>query len=208
MAYGLHKECGIIALHLNETELEAIDQTAQRYGMNRSNIVMRSIQNCSLHAIFSGALERQLKKQLQLLTSAVSKSDWNHAAAICEILIEIPRQTSVNLISYRPGAKSIRFVPRHHDGITKSTSIRVSPECVAYLREVSWISGLTMTDVIIRLVTRRYIPDRQITKIKLLFQLAIKMLRQIQPNSAAVLEYKDACKSEFEQTLVRLNHDF
>jgi hypothetical protein len=208
MAHRLHKSSEVIALHLNETELVAIDQIAQSYGMNRSNIVLRSIQNCSLHAIFSSSLERQLKRQLQELKIAVFDLNLAQTAVLCEILTDISKQASVQLISYKPRNTSIRFVPRNHDGITKTTSVRVPPECAAFLREVCWISGLTMTDVVIRLVTRRYIPDRQITKVKLLFQLAIKVLRQIQPNSISIFELTQACKSEFEQTYEILKHDF
>lgn len=206
MAQRILKNTGIIALHLNETELVSIDRIARYHRVSRSAVVQTAIQNCPLKAIFSTHLENRLKTKLQTLKEAACQQDLTKSKQLCDDLLTVPQEILRRLNCYQQ-PEYLKFKPRKHDGITKTTSVRLTPEAIEFLHDICWISGLTITDTVIRLVTRRHIPDRQITKIRLLFQHAIKTLRYITSENSAIGEIAQACTTEFEYSYRRFNHD-
>lgn len=208
MAERLQKNTGVIALHISEGELEIIDRVAQCYGVSRSGAVLKAIEKNSLQVIFPSHLEPVLKAQLKDLKASVQIADLESSLVICNKLIEIQKQTANRLSNYQPDKSLLKFFPRRREGITKTTSVRVTPEAVENLRDICWVSGLTMTDVILRLLTHRKIPDRQIAKIKLLFQLAITTLRHINAQLPETQHRAMACVVAFQQTYEKLIHDF
>lgn len=208
MAKRLQKNTGVIALHISEDELEVIDRIAQSHGLSRSGIVLKAIKKHSLETIFSGRQEQQLKAHLNALKVAAQISDLATSSVSCQALMQIHSQTNCRLSNYRPAKSTLKFFPRRREGLAKTTSVRITPETVESLRDICWMSGLTMTDIILRLLTRRQIPDRQIAKTKLLIQRAITTLRGINSQNPAIQQLVTACTQAFQQTYERLAHDF
>lgn len=206
MTQRILKNTGIIALHLSELELISIDRVARCNRVSRSAVVQNAIQNSPLRAIFSTHLEKQLKTKLQALREAACQQDLLKLQQFCDDLVAVPQEILARFNNYQQPAP-IKFIPRKHDGITKTTSARLTPEAVECLQDICWLSGLTITDAVIRLVKHRHIPDRQVTKIRLLLQHAIKTLRQISSESSTIHEIAKACTIEFERTYRRLNND-
>lgn len=198
----------VISLHLSASEINSIDRILQYQAISRSELIQRKIKQFHIQLLFTYAQEKLIISFIDSLVTAASKNDIESALESARLLTALNNELNISLKLHTTSDHPPKFISRNRDGLKRTTSVRISSDAAERLKKICWISGLTITDVIMRLVMQRQIPDKQIIKLKLLLKSAGLKLQKVDSEDPMIKAAIDDCRNSIQNICEVIRNDF
>ena len=203
--YNLTK---VISLHLSESEIGSIKRILQYQAISRSELIQRKINLFPVRILLSPVQKDALTETTDLLITAANQNQVESALQAGTSLMALNYEINFALKLWPISVQTHKFVTRNLKGLRRTTSVRISSEAAGRLKTICWSSGLTITDVAMRLVMRREIPDRQLIKLKLLLQSIGLQLKKVDSQNPQIKAAIVDCRNSIQNICEVIRNDF